>query len=370
MNYYPIIHQIGSVKIASYAWQPDPSKPQNTNINKPMPEIKHYVNHIGLILDASSSMGNLTNKVVEVFDSLVKHLALRSQELNQETRLSVYSFSNYNRIKNLVFDIDVLRFPSIKDYYKADGMTALIDATMLSIEDLEKTPELYGDHAFLIYVLTDGGENDSAKYNRKDLIKKLGGLKENWTLATLVPDKNSAQAAQAYGFSTNNIQVWETTTVGLEKAQDVIRRSADTYMTNRAKGVRSTSNLFQLNTNVKVSDVKATLEQLKPSEYALLNVAKKEVIKPFVESWKIAYSPGCAYFQLTKPEKIQPYKQIAIKEKKTGKIYSGDNARQLLNLPNHEVKVSATTYKDFDVFVQSTSLNRNLMPSTQLLVML
>jgi hypothetical protein len=40
------------------------------------------------------------------------------------------------------------------------------------------------------------------------------------------------------------------------------------------------------------------------------------------------YQPGDGFYQLTKREKIQPQKKIAIREKATGRIYTGPEARQ------------------------------------------
>src|SRR5688572_10516672 len=102
--------------------------------------IKNYINHIVFVLDESSSMGHLTQKVIEVFDGQIKHLATRSQEMDQETRVSVYNFNDNTR--NIVYDKDVLRLPSLKGHYSPSGCTALLGATLKALEDLKETPEL------------------------------------------------------------------------------------------------------------------------------------------------------------------------------------------------------------------------------------
>src|SRR5262245_5192357 len=139
------------------------SKPQN------------YINHIALVLDASSSMSPLRDQVVKVADNQIEHLARRSKELDQETRVTVYTFAS--EIECLFYDKDVLRLPSLKTHYKAYGNTRLVDASIKALEDLSKTPELYGDHAFLAYVLTDGEENYSSA--RPDILRRrIDELKE------------------------------------------------------------------------------------------------------------------------------------------------------------------------------------------------
>src|SRR5690349_14651809 len=120
---------------------------------------ENYVNHVALALDASGSMAvsGKARALVTVADGLIEYLAARSKELNQETRVTVYTFDE--RVKCAIYDKDVLRLPSIADFYKIGGMTALLDATLLAIDDLRLTPQKYGDHAFLTYVLTDGKNN-------------------------------------------------------------------------------------------------------------------------------------------------------------------------------------------------------------------
>ena len=134
--------------------------------------------------------------------------------------------------------------------------------------------------------------------------------------------------------------------------------------------MRGTKNLFSIDTQSLTKSAVSSLEALKANEYSILQVRKDEVIKPFIESWKIPYRQGMAYYQLTKTEKIQAQKQICIREKKSGKVYSGPNARQLLGLPNYEVKVAAAQHPLYDIFVQSSSRNRKLVAGTELIIML
>lgn len=330
-------------------------------------QIQNYINHIVFVVDASGSMNGLTNEVVKVFDAQIKHLALRSKELDQETRVTVYLFNS--SVSCLIYDKDVLRLPSLKDYYRANGGTALIDGTITALDDLALTPQKYGDHAFLTYVLTDGEEN-SSKHTQFDLSNKLKNLADNWTVAVLVPDQTGVHEAKKFGFPANNIQVWSATVGGVEKAGETIKAATDNFMAARAKGLRSTKNLFDLDvTKLDATTVATALTQLAATQYLLIPVQADSVIKPLVESWtKQPYVSGASYYQLTKPEKIQSYKQICVQDKVSGKVYSGVNARNLLNLPNQEVKVNPASHGTFDIFVQSTSVNRKLIKGTKLLV--
>lgn len=331
--------------------------------------IQNYINHVVFVLDASSSMRDLASTVVKVFDNQIKYLAERSVHFQQETRVSVYVFAD--DVNCLIYDMDVMRLPSLAAHYRADGMTALIDSVMKAADDLGQTPQLYGDHAFLVYVLTDGGENRS-RHQPRDLSKMILASKANWTFACLVPDVQGIVAAKQCGFPADNVQVWDASSrAGLEKAGEVIRASTEAFMSGRSKGVRGTTQLFKLQAqalNLKV--VKQKLDELSPTDYDLFPVHKEAVIQPFVESWtQKPYRKGSAYYQLSKPEKIQNHKQVVVQNKVNGKLYSGTGARTLLGLPDYEVKVSPADHDKFDIFVQSTSANRKLVAGTKLVVL-
>lgn len=92
-------------------------------------------------------------------------------------------------------------------------------------------------------------------------------------------------------------------------------------------------------------------------------------IKDLVESkLGIPYVKGHAYYKLVKNEHIQPQKEIVIRQKNTSDYFSGDNARKILNLPDQEVKFIPGDFGDWDVFVQSTSVNRKIIPKQEVLV--
>lgn len=333
----------------------------------------NYKNCVTLILDASGSMRPLKNKVMEVFDSQVQHLIKKSKELGQETRVSCYVFSD--TVEPVVFDTDCLRVPNIRDFYEIQGNTALIDATLTALSDLQKIPQVVGQLSHLVLVISDGENNVN---NRKSsvLAHTIKELPDNFTLACLVPDEDSAKEAESFGFPTNNIQIWETTEKGFETASKTIMAATSNYMAARSSGMKSTKNLFNLDaSNLRATDVRNNLEELKSGvEYDLFpvhgNGVNKVQIKPYVESWtQKTYVPGSTYYLLSKPEVIQSYKQLAIQSKRSGKVYAGTKARQLLGLPNYDVKINPSNYGDYDLYAQSTSVNRNLVPGTKIIVM-
>ncbi len=340
-----------------------------------MKAINNIINHIVLVLDASSSMSRFTKELIKVADNQIEYLARRSKELDQETRITVYSFKTKGsyllygtpHVDCLVYDKDVLRMPSIKGLYKPDGMTPLIDATMLALNDLALTPEKYGEHSFLMYVLTDGEENAS-KATSSQLSQRISELPDHWTIATFVPNQTGVFEAKRFGFPKENIAVWEATTAaGISEAGEKIRQTTEKYMVARASGIRGSKNLFTMDTP-DLKTVTKKLESLHFGQFRLMDVEEDGRIDEFVESnFNRPYKLGEAYYQLMKPETIQPQKQIAILA--NSKVYIGKEARSLLGLPDHQIRVKPSDFTDYTIFVQSTSVNRKLIAGTKLLIL-
>lgn len=337
-----------------------------------MQKIENIINHIVLVLDASGSMQNVRSDLIKVADNQIAYLATRSKELDQETRITVYTFEGGGgygplNIKCLVYDKDVLRMPSIVGLYQLGGMTPMIDATMMALNDLAMTPEKYGEHSFLVYVLTDGQENASVT-RPNVLLEKINSLPEHWTVATFVPNQVAVHEAKRFGFPAQNIAVWDATSAaGVQEAGEKIRQTTENFMQARATGVRGVKNLFQMGAP-SLSQIDAHMTPLHFGQFRLLDVLEKCRIDSFVErTLQRPYKLGEAYYQLSKPEIIQPQKNIVIVGKRGA--YSGPDARKLLNLPDVHVKVAPNHNPDYEIFVQSTSNNRNLMPNTKLLIM-
>lgn len=332
---------------------------------------QNIVNHIAIGIDASGSMAYWTDEVIKIVDGQVRHLAVRSKELGQETRVTIYVFST--GVECVVYDMDVLRTPSIAEFYRPGGLTSLVDATTLALDDLAMTPEKYGDHSFLLIMATDGYENNSTQWNKERLPTQVRTLPNHWTVAVLVPDANSIHEAKKLGFPADNIAVWNSTNAaGVMEAGETIRKATDRFMDGRAQGIRGGRSVFSTGTDAVNPETiqQAGLAPLPSGSYILIPVPRDEEIRPFVQNAGHTYVTGHAYYQLSKTEKIQPQKSLVVVEKNGGKVYSGDQVRQLIGLPNMHVSVRPDFNPLYDIYVQSTSVNRKLKAGTRLLLLL
>lgn len=131
-----------------------------------------------------------------------------------------------------------------------------------------------------------------------------------------------------------------------------------------------------------MKDLPAGAKRLKavhPSRFQILDIGEEDrSIKDFVADNGLEFKTGRGFYEFTKPETIQAYKQVVVEDTATGKLYSGDKARVIAGIPLHpdrDVTKKRGGPKDkctpkpteFTVFVQSTSPNRRLKANTRFL---
>jgi len=360
-------------------------------------EPANYINHFILIVDESLSMRGLRAAVVRVFDAFIARLAVTSKTAGQETRITVYFFNSYGTQKCVIYDMDVLRVPSLEGLYHPHGNTALLQTFQLAMSDLREIPVKYGNHSFVVFGWTDGEENDSyfprTRENQSRVISEwsraLASAPDNETYGLFVPDQMGKVQAQQFGFPASNISVWDSTSEqGIEEAATLMGDVAESYMAARAQGVRGYSvrsggGLFEMR-DFSAADVKSVLVPMTPGSYYFIDITdamcggprgKIGIEKVFADQGR-AYPKGKCYYQFTDRAKIQSYKSVAIevapeRPQDERRVYSGslDQVRGLVGLPDgYEVTVAPTPKPGMTVFVQSTSHNRNLFPGTRLLV--
>lgn len=119
----------------------------------------------------------------------------------------------------------------------------------------------------------------------------------------------------------------------------------------------------------KASDFKATdLTAVPPGRFQILHVDENVDIKGFVLSQGATFKKGRGFYEFTKSEDVQEYKEVILVDKKTGDMYSGARARELLKLPEHgTARIKPSADLAYTVYIQSTSVNRKLIGGTNFL---
>ncbi len=111
------------------------------------------------------------------------------------------------------------------------------------------------------------------------------------------------------------------------------------------------------------------LRAVPSGRFQVLSVDHDMPIKTFCESQGVTFGRGRGFYELTKPELIQGTKEVVLMDRRTGDLYAGSRARELLGLPLHDedVRLRPVYLTEYHVFIQSTSNNRRLMGGTRLL---
>lgn len=324
-----------------------------------------FKNHIFVCLDRSGSMSYIIDSAVKVFNKQIDKLRSMSLQFDQETRISFYTFSG--QADCVISDVDVAR-PVKLETITATGQTALMDAFSLALDDAKLVSEKYGDHAFVFYLITDGEENAS-RISVKEFSQKINKIPGNYTVAAFVPNISGQMHMERLGLPKGNIEKWDTTEQGLEEVGQKFEATMSNFYQSRTKGVRSSQTIFSDLKDVTSKTVTKVLDELKDYDIIINETTQAIDIKPLAEKKTgRSYTRGDGYYELVKNEHVQSNKEVAIQNKKTGKVYVGANARKLLNLPNQEVKIVPGDYGEWIVYIQSNAVNRKIIPKQRVLV--
>lgn len=335
-------------------------------------------NYIGISRDHSISMRPLARDAARDYNSNIEAIKEASLKQNQDTVVSVVECATGNSrfVGRVVVNSSVQSLiPMNPHHYRADGPgTPLFDSVGDLIEQFESLPDANDPNvSFLIMAVTDGEENSSLKWTAHSLSEKIKKLQatDRWTFVFRVP-RGYSRPLVKMGIHEGNILEWDQTTQGIEVASAQTTQAFDTYFQERSIGKTATKKFYADLSNVSTDDIKATLTDIS-SNVLLWPVSVADdgaELRPFAE--KRLGKPmlkGAGFYQLTKTEpKVQSYKEIIIRDKNTNAIYGGKAARQMLGLPfNSDVRLAPDKSGKFDIFIQSTSVNRKLSKGTQVL---
>jgi hypothetical protein len=336
-------------------------------------------NYIGFSRDHSGSMRSIARPAARDYNDNIASIREAAISNNQDTIVSVVEsgYGNTDKVRRVVTNSAVTALvPLVESNYIADGRgTPLFDSVGELIEIFERVPDANDkDTSFLIMVITDGEENASVKYSAASISAKMRKLQatDRWSFIFRVP-RGMKHSLVKMGIPEGNILEWDQSEKGVQAASAATREAFTQYYSARSSGATSTVKFYADLSNVTSKDVEAALIDIS-AKVVLWPVSAGDhdsEIRTFIEG-RLAGKPllkGAAFYQLVKTEpKVQDYKKIAIRDKTTNAIYGGDAARQMLGLPNYgDIRLAPDKHSNFDIFIQSTSVNRKVAKGTQVL---
>jgi len=323
-------------------------------------------NYICFVNDHSGSMRFLTEAAIRDYNSIIESVKNAATREMQDTIVNTvgFGFGHPSIMRQVINSNPHVLNPVIS--WPAIGQTPLYDAIGDAIDLLKSVPDHENSKvSFLVSITTDGGENDSTKYSRSNIrsIIEQHQASGRWTFVIRVPFGNKKTVANI-GIPEGNIQEWETTDKGLEASTVKTQSAVDQFFTMRSSGRRSSTTFYADASNVDTSNLVDITSEI--SLY-VVPVDKMGIeIRDFILEHRMEYLKGAAFYQLTKTEaRVQPTKLILVRDRGTGKIYAGKDARSMIGLPSDKnARLHPGDHKNFDIFIQSSSVNRKLVGGT------
>lgn len=148
------------------------------------------------------------------------------------------------------------------------------------------------------------------------------------------------------------------------------------YKNELQSSFRMNRNLAKLfaDLDVAVDDARYTrsdasgLIPVTAARFQILHVDENCDIKSFVEAAGIAFRKGRGFYQFTKSEMVQEHKEVVLRNKVTGDMFTGAEARNFIGLPfGMRGTIRPKLFEDYEVYIQSTSSNRKLIGHTKFL---
>jgi len=326
-------------------------------------------NYVCFVNDNSGSMGGLAKAAAADFNSNIEAVKNAATQEMLDTVVSAVSIDGSNtRLTITVSNPHVLK--PITDWH-AGGGTPLWTGMAKLIAMLKNLPDINNsDVSVLVMITTDGEATDQNMHaNLRSLMAPLLAT-GRWTFVARVPRgiRNHLKLdLLALGIPEGNIQQWDTTAAGMAASTAVSTQAVGNYFRSRTAGLKSSSSFYADASKVDIT----ALEDIskKVSLYVVPADNNGIEIRPFILSKRMEYLKGSAFYQLTKTEaKVGYDKQILVRDRASGKVFHGKEARQMIGLPtDRNARLHPGDHKNFDLFIQSFSVNRKLVAGTGVL---
>lgn len=337
-------------------------------------------NYIIYLLDNSPSMALCIDRARRWFNDVVATMKVAAYSVRneQDTYVSVYTIGDYP-YKLHANTVHPERTP-IMD---ASNLNARGNGTPLFLTmnaAINNALQLHDANdpnvSFLLSIVTDGEDNvDTWNYSQlvKGLLKKANAT-DRWSVVFAGPPGSKSMVTQHLGLYGGNCTEWDVTEASMAAVSKASVVGTQAYFASRSAGDTQIKTFYEADlSKVQMADL-AKLANWN-TRFMRFPVTQKMEISDFVASLGLptGYRPGNGYFELSKRERVQSHKEFAILLLRSGQIYGGAEARKIMGLPaGQDIKLAPGVHKLADgteckVFVQSTSVNRHLMPGTEML---
>lgn len=323
-------------------------------------------NYISFVEDHSGSMMNIATAACKDFNATIEAIKNAASQEMLDTVVSSYEVGYDNQLTIAVSNPHVLK---ARTSWKASGGTPLWGGTKNLIKMLTALPDANKeDVSFLVMMTTDGEATDHHEYEALKAVMRPLLNTGRWTFVARVPGNISSYSFDKLidlGIPADNIQRWDVSSEGLARSTAQTTQAVQQYYTARSAGNTSSSSFYANASNVNTNALQDVTKKV--SLYVVPSHETNGVeIRDFILRHRMEYLKGAAFYQLTKTEaRVGHTKQILVRDRNTGKFYGGAEARKMIGLPSdRNARLHPGDHKNYDLFIQSESVNRKLVAGT------
>jgi len=330
--------------------------------------------NVGFCIDESASVIGIIKSLVESYNKNVDGIRVSVLAEGQEASMTALAFGHRVLKHRILYhgkQVQTVEKLKVSDLYPS-GMTPLFDSLYRVIKKLEELDDEKEETTFVISVITDGQENSSDDPGVPTALKlmeeKIGT--DRWTFAFLVPLGRGDYFSRSYRIPIGNIQEWdEQTEAGTEEAFIKNTAAFSGYFVSKSRGVKSTKSFYSNISGLTVRKARKDLSEITNQVSFICPRTECQIRACIMDAGK-DWIKGAAFYQLTKTEKrVHSYKLVALRVKTSGKVYCGQDARDMLGIGQAKdtVRLVPGEHGKFDVFIQSTSVNRKIPAGSEVM---
>ena len=334
--------------------------------------------HCAFCIDESGSVAHIIKPLVEAYNQTVTDIRQAVLDEGQEASMTALAFGDRvlkHRILYVGQQVQTVKPLSHNDF-NPTGLTPLFDSVYRAVKKLEELDDGKPGTSFVVSTVTDGEENQSVDPGVPTTVKLIQEKTntDRWTFTFLVPDGKEDLFSSRFNVPRGNVQGWDTKTARGTKAAFVA--SSHAYRgffkekTTVGIGKKMSSRSFYSSTEkLTVRDARSALSEI-TNQVTFLNSTANAQIRDVILGNGLEWIKGAAFYQLVKTEKkVQDYKLVALRVKTSGKVYCGQDARDMLGIGGAvgTVRLVPGDHGKFDVFIQSTSVNRKIPAGSEVM---
>lgn len=162
------------------------------------------------LLDESISMSNYSKNYINIINSFIK----TQKTIKDNSIFTLVKFNTY--VKTLCLNSYVDTLPEFTDeHYSPDGTTSLYDAIGYAMH--LKYSDILKNKA-IMFILTDGQDNNSSKYNILDINNQIKYLKNiGWDFIYIATGQNAFEFGKRIGIDSDKCIYYSESTNSISK---------------------------------------------------------------------------------------------------------------------------------------------------------